>query len=416
LVNTPDRRRSPSIKRILFTTFHSYLDDSNGAAVASRAMMEALARHGFSVEAFTGTVLELGQDSDPDAWLSSRGIPFETRGGEAWSFDARGVRAEVPTHYRMCVRDVPVTLHRSSTSRPHEPSDSERDDFLKLYDSVLERFRPHVLVNFGADLLAREVRARARERGAVVVFALHNLNYLSSATFATSDAILVPSQFTADYYRESLGLECSVLPNLVDIERVRSRDRRRHYVTFVNPSTEKGVYAFARIAAELGRFRPDIPLLVVESRGTESTLVDCGIDLRDHGNVFLMTPTPDPRNFWGVTGVCLLPSICQESQGLVAIEAMINGIPVIASDRGALPETLGSAGIVLPLPERLTPTTPQLPTPKEVSPWVGTIIRLWDDGEFYAAHELRALAESKRWDPEILEPLYTRFFGRVQQP
>ena len=233
-------------------------------------MMEALVRHGFSVEAFTSTVLELGQDVDPDAWLASRGMPFETCGGEAWTCDARGVRAEVPTHYRLCVRNVPITLHRGATSRPHEPSDSERDDFLKLYDRVLERFRPDVLVNFGADLLAQELRVRAREKGAVVVFALHNLSYLSSATFATADAILVPSQFAADYYRKALGLECSVLPNLVDVARVRAMNRQRQYVTFVNPSIEKGVYAFVRIADELGCHRPDIPLLVVESRGTES--------------------------------------------------------------------------------------------------------------------------------------------------
>jgi len=50
--------------------------------------MEALARYGFSVEAFTGTVLELGQHIDSDAWLTSRGMPFETCGGEAWSVDA----------------------------------------------------------------------------------------------------------------------------------------------------------------------------------------------------------------------------------------------------------------------------------------------------------------------------------------
>ncbi len=74
-------------------------------------------------------------------------------------------------------------------------------------------------------------------------------------------------------------------------------------MTFVNPSPEKGVHAFARIADELGRSRPDIPLLVVESRGSEATLLACGIDLRPHANVFLMSQTPDPRDFWGLTRV-----------------------------------------------------------------------------------------------------------------
>jgi hypothetical protein len=50
-------------------------------------------------------------------------------------------------------------------------------------------------------------------------------------------------------------------------------------------SYNKGVYAFSRIADELGRKRPDIALLVVEGRGTRRTPVDCGIDLRVHGSM-----------------------------------------------------------------------------------------------------------------------------------
>jgi glycosyltransferase involved in cell wall biosynthesis len=149
---------------------------------------------------------------------------------------------------------------------------------------------------------------------------------------------------------------------------------------------------------------------VVEGRGTEETLAACGIDLRVHGNVFLMAHTPDPRRFWRVTRLCIMPSLALEAQGLVAVEAMINGIPVIASDRGALPETLGAAGVVLPLPERLTPVTRELPTPEEVAPWVEAIIRLWDDSGWYAEQSRRALAEAQRWTPEVLEPQYVQFF------
>ena len=39
----------------------------------------------------------------------------------------------------------------------------------------------------------------------------------------------------------------------------------------------------------------------------------------------------------------LVPSLWRESLGRVPMEAMANGIPVLASDRGALPETLGNA-------------------------------------------------------------------------
>jgi glycosyltransferase involved in cell wall biosynthesis len=377
-------------------------------------MMEALARLGFAAEALTGTVLELGQDVDPETWLAGRGAAFEAGGGRVWTADARRLRADVPPHYRLTVRGVPVTLFRSATTRPHEPDDAEREDFLRLFDATLERFRPDVLVNFGGHRLEHEMRLRARARGAAVVFALHNFGYPNAEPFMTADAVFVNSRFAAGHYRKTLGLSCAVLPSLLDLGRVRATGRDPRYVTFVNPSYEKGVYAFARIADELGQRRPEITLLVVEGRGTERTLADCGLDLRARGNVSLMGHTPDPRQFWGVTRVGLLPSLWWENQPLAAVEAMVNGIPVIGSDRGGTPEALGGSGVVLPLPERLTPFTRELPTPEEIAPWVEAVIRLWDDPEWYAEQGRRALAEARRWSSEALEPLYVRFFTEVR--
>jgi hypothetical protein len=78
-----------------------------------------------------------------------------------------------------------------------------------------------------------------------------------------------------------------------------------------------------------------------------------------------------------------------------------------------LPETLGNAGIVLPLPEWMTPHTRVLPTSKEIAPWVNAIIRLMDDAEFLNDHRQKARIEASRSGSEILEPLYGSFFGGV---
>ena len=403
------------MRRVLFAAHACYFDDSNGAAVASRAMMEALARLGFIVEALTGSALELHQGVDPTGWLTNRGISFQVSGDTSLSIDARGVRSNSPPHFRCRAGNVPVTLHCSPAIRSQAACASEYVEFLSLADIVLDRLRPDVIVNFGGDNLAQEIRARARARGIAVVFALHNFSYHAAALFATADAVIVPSQFAADHYRKTLGLECTVLPNLIDFERVRAITQDPRYVTFVNPSYEKGVYAYARIADELGRKRPDIPLLVVEGRGAERTLADCGLDLRVHGNVSLMGHTHDPRLFWAVGRVCLMPSLWWENQPLVAVEAMVNGIPVIGSDRGGIPEALGDAGIVLPLPDRLTPASRIVPEAEEVASWVEAIIRLWDDRAFYAEHQRRALAESRRWSPEVLGPRYARFFEGLRR-
>jgi hypothetical protein len=168
------------------------------------------------------------------------------------------------------------------------------------------------------------------------------------------------------------------------------------YVTFVDPTPERGVFAFARIAEVLGRLRPDIPLLVVEGLATEQDLADCGIDLRPFGNVVIMGATDDPGDYWSVTRACLVPSLVGVGSATVAARAMALGIPVVASDRGGMPGALRGAGIVLPLPDRLTPEARELPTAEEVDPWVEAVIRLWDDAEFREEHHRRALASASR--------------------
>jgi glycosyltransferase involved in cell wall biosynthesis len=60
----------------------------------------------------------------------------------------------------------------------------------------------------------------------------------------------------------------------------------------------------------------------------------------------------------------------RRSFGRVAAEAPANGVPVLASDRGALPETLGDAWFVFTVPERCTPDGGAVPTAREVAPWV----------------------------------------------
>ena len=214
------------------------------------------------------------------------------------------------------------------------------------------------------------------------MFALHNFAYTNPRLFANVDYCLVASEFARRHYRDKVGLDCQALSYPVDWDRVRVENRDPRFVTFVNPCLEKGVYAFARIAHELGRRRPDIPLLVVESRGTKEHLAACGLDLAAAGNIQIMPHTTDPRRFWRLTKIALMPSLWWENQPLVAIEAMINGIPVIGSDRGGIPETVGDGGVVLPLPERLTPATRIVPEAEEVEPWVEAIIRLWDDPSF----------------------------------
>ena len=259
-----------------------------------------------------------------------------------------------------------------------------------------------------------EALAQARKKGIATVFPVHNFHYRDPTDFANVDAVLIASQFAAEYYHSALGLDCTVMPNLVDHDRARANPRQPRYATFVNPSPEKGVYAFARFADELGQARPDISLLVVEGRGTEETLAACGLDLRPHGNVYFMAHTSDPRRFWGVTRVCLMPSLWWENQPMTAIEAMLNSIPVVGSDRGGLPETLGDGGLILPLPDRLNVRNADTADGRRDRPLGGGDHPPLGRGRLLRRASPAPSAQASRWSPEILEPRYEQFFSEIR--
>jgi glycosyltransferase involved in cell wall biosynthesis len=367
-------------------------------------MMQVLSGRGFATEVLTGTLMETGLEGDSLGVLSGRGLSCSVSNA-----DDPG-----PQHLFLQDGGVDVVVHRRPLRRYQGPDQAESDDLLRLLDAAFARSLPEVLVTFGADALTSEVLSRARGRGVATVFVIHNFHYRHPRPFSQVDLVLTPSRFAADYYRETLGLDCTVLPNLIDEGRVLAARHEARYATFVTPTAEKGVFVFARIAEELRRRRPDIPLLVVEGRATGSALVDCGLGPEAFASIRLMAHTPDPRQFWELTRVCLMPSLWWENQPLVAIEAMANGIPVIASDRGGLPETLGRSGVVLPLPDRITPTMRRMPTAEEVRPWIEAVVRCWDDPDWYEEQRRLARDEAGRWGPDVLEPRYARLFGELR--
>ena len=158
------------------------------------------------------------------------------------------------------------------------------------------------------------------------------------------------------------------------------------------------MFLFARIARDLAEVRPDIPILVVEGSSTSKDLLATRFDASAAKNVFVMRNVPDPRVFYRRAKLTIIPSLFDESFGRVAAESMTYGIPVVCSDRGALPETIGDAGLALYIPKRYTPQTKEIPTSEEAKHWVDEIIKLWDDSAYYTQCRNKALNRATAWD------------------
>ncbi len=385
-------------KRLLFASYHSCIDPSSGAAVSVRELLRQLSASGWGVRTCCGPQLDFDRGEDVRQILADEQIVFQET-----AMAAQGCSFSLLSFHDGAVRSSVLVPEGPAKNRLTEEADRT---FLAGYRQAIAEWRPDVLLTYGGNWAAEAMFLETRRLGIPVVFWLHNFAYNDARLFKTVDRVIVPSKCSATHYRETLGLDCHVLPCAFDWERVTCEPTGDRYVTFVNPQPHKGVFVFARIAEQLHRLRPDIPLLIVEGRSGVEWLEKTELDLSGLTNLNVMQNTPDVRDFYRVSRIVLMPSLWRESFGRVAAEAMINGIPVVASNRGALPEVLDGAGFLVDVPEGYTPESREVPTAEEVVPWVETIVRLWDDGQFYDETSRRCRERAEAWRPGVLLPRY----------
>lgn len=397
-----------SCPRLLFASYHAYLDHSSGAALATRDLFEDLTAHGWDCRVVCGPQLDYGDGRGPADVLRELQIPHYVER----CAPPGGPRYEL-LHYT--IGGVPVTQYRPAEFAPgRDPTRGEGKEFLDVVDRACELSRPAVALTYGGPPVAPALIQRVKRRGARVVFALHNLAYQDAALFRGVDAVRVPSEFARAAYRDRLGVEAAAVPWPWDHRRTLTGRADGRHVTFVNPQPVKGVAWFARIVAEVAARRPDVPFLVVEGRGRAGGVRRLPLDLTG-ANLRGMHSTPDPRAFYALSRVVLMPSLVEETFGRVAAEALANGLPVLASRRGALPETLGGAGVLFDIPPRYAEAMADVPAAAEVAGWVGAIERLYDDEDFYQAHRARALERAAVWHPDRIRPGVEAFFRRVAE-
>jgi glycosyltransferase involved in cell wall biosynthesis len=398
-------RKSKPAKTIVFASRFSAVDFTNGASIATMQHLQLLQELGFVCRVFCATHLDASDEKSVEATLEEQKTPYEVRKVKVGDYTAQFIFTEQG--------GVPVTLFKTKSTLKNWDSKVEIETFLSSFRSFLDENRPDALLTYGGDPISQTMIQMAKTYDIPVVFGLHNFSYTNLEAFKSVDYVLVPSEYSRQYHWDRFGLACHCFPNVIDEKRILVDHRRPQYLTFVNPELDKGVFVFFRIALELAKRRPDIPVLIVEGRAQAGRLGQWGLNTSGLHNVHIMPNTPDPRKFYGMTKILLLPSLCRENAPLVIAEGMLNGIPILASNRGGLPEMICDAGFVFDIPERLTPQSKQAPTGAEIAPWIETIISLWDNADLYNRYSEISRHHAERWRPHNLAPLYRHFFSSL---
>lgn len=239
---------------------------------------------------------------------------------------------------------------------------------------VLRRFRPDVAI-LHPDKAADLYQALRQARQASLVY-LRDTEFQRLGFTPVAEpgvGYVANSRFTAAAARAAFGLAMPSIPPLILHERYRT-DVDGDEVLFVNPVPEKGVDLAFEIAAlcpnRRFRFVEGWPLGDDAKAALQSRA-------RALGNVVLHPTTPDMRLHYAKSRLLIAPSRWQEAWGRIVTEAQLNGIPVLATRIGGLPESVAAGGLLF------EPAAP-------AADWAGSIERLFADPAAYAALSRRA--------------------------
>jgi len=205
-------------------------------------------------------------------------------------------------------------------------------------------------------------------RGAAQVVTIHDLDFLDHPERTRAeirrdypdlvadharraDRVVVPSRFTADLVTSRLGVPAERVALCVPgapawSPRLHTSDG---YVLFIGTlEPRKNLRGLLTAYEILLRRNGAVPDLVVAGAATADSSADLDRIRRPPltGHVRYVGYVQDAgrRALYEGARVLVIPSF-NEGFGLPALEAMTLGVPVVAADRGSLPEILGEAGL-----------------------------------------------------------------------
>ena len=317
--------------RILLAQSAVYVPTHGGENKANRLLLEALAQRGHTCRVLAPAFGVQGARSE-DLFveeLARREIRLSGTTPRIFSFEANGVAVSAVRESSM----LPAALaEEMRTFAPDRVLVSSEDPGHGLLEAAAEA-EPARTVYLGHTMLFFPFGPNSFARSRAMTEAFRRLG-----------GVITVSDFLKDYIRQWSGREAAVIPfpafGAGPFPQLGRFDAGT--VTFINPCAYKGITIFL----ELARRMPDVAFAAVPSWGTTAS-DRAALERQD--NVRILPARDDLDELFADTRALLVPSLWAEGFPLVPVEAMLRGIPVLASDSGGLPEAKLGVPFVIPV-------------------------------------------------------------------
>jgi len=272
------------------------------------------------------------------------GVPASSRTASESFLREMGTELDSAGGYQVGGLECHVSF--SDTFHPHDISaqSAMEDHYLK----ILQREKPDLVWAHYTDFFSVTSSVRWNPDRTWVVLTdnefprqleLNQFPTVASA-YLNLRTVIVASRFMQRSLRTVMPwAQILRIPNPVEsLQEVNPVPRDPRYWIFVNPIKVKGVEFMLNLVTEL----PKEKFLFVGNWGNDRPE---NLPL----NVEWLPRQNGLNEVFQKAKGLLMPSVWDEAFGRLVLESMAAGVPVISSDRGSLPETVGDGGTVLPL-------------------------------------------------------------------
>lgn len=378
--------------KILWYSIPNLIDTSNGAAISNKYILECLSRQGFKIMALNATCY------DDDA------------GAQEFNNIENSFQECPQGFYQFKLKGIDYVVVKTASARLKKITSDEQTLIWSLFVKILEDFQPDLVLGYCPDLFSLSLRREAQARGIATVYTVCNAAH-DNFSFPDCDAVLTNSWALSWYYNRRNDRHVKVQPFgiVIDPNKVLGAQDKtdKRYITLVNPTAYKGIAIFIGLMRAFYRkYRKDpVRFLIVKSRGNyEQILKD--LHFAD-GTKFLDLPecselmshldvaehTNNMKQVYALSQVLVCPSLCLEAWGMVATEATMSGVPVLANNIGGLPEAIGRqyldqgngnylvddsalAGVLVDIPQSTYHDNLCIPSDEEIEPYLAALERL----------------------------------------